>query len=347
MSVKEIVYNAGRTQSRVLVGETLSSLERYAPLERSFIISDHRVHSIYGKDFPARPSFILAEGEHNKNLSSVSRIYDWFIENGVDRSSFVIAVGGGIVCDVAGFAASTYMRGLPFGFVSTTLLSQVDASVGGKNGVNYSGYKNMVGTFTQPEFVICDRNMLASLSDAEYANGLAEILKHALIADSAMYEKIKANVDAVVRRDPEILHYLIYRSIEIKTAVVSEDEREKGIRKHLNFGHSLAHALEKSVTISHGKAVGLGIVFASQISARKGLITNEEAREIENLCKLLHIESKISVENDVIKEAIRKDKKKSDNAIHFVLLSAVGTAVVEKMTYDELEEYIDALCKYS
>jgi 3-dehydroquinate synthase len=344
--MQDLVYTTENHTSHVLIGESIQNLSKYAPLNRSVIITDHSVHSIYNNQFPDRPCFILGEGEHNKTLSSVSRIYDWFIGNEIDRSHFVIGIGGGIVCDVTGFAASTFMRGLPFGFVSTTLLSQVDASVGGKNGVNYSGYKNMVGTFNQPEFVICDRNMLASLSDAEYTNGLAEIFKHALISDRTMYDNIKANIAKLLNRDSEFLNYVITRSIEIKSDIVSKDEKEKGLRRLLNFGHTLAHAIEKTITISHGKAVGIGIIFASKVSAELELITQKEAEEIEFICNELQIVSEIKVDNSSIKEALHKDKKKSDNTIHYVLLRNIGDAFTEQISYEKLEDYIDALCKY-
>ncbi|MFW5807520.1 MAG: 3-dehydroquinate synthase, partial [Spirochaetota bacterium] len=325
-NVRKIEYTAGESHSRVLVGESIESLAKYAPLERSFLVSDHTVHSLYRDRFPDRPCHIMPEGEHNKTLSTVSHLFDWLIDNGADRSHYIVAVGGGIVCDVAGFAASTYMRGLSFGFVSTTLLSQVDASVGGKNGVNYSGYKNMIGTFNQPDFVLCDMEMLSTLPDSEYINGLAEVLKHALIADSGMFDVIRANAGKIRNRDRDILHYLICRSIEIKSSVVSRDERESGLRRILNFGHTLAHALEKSAAVSHGMAVGLGMIFAARVSARRGLISDDTAASIAALCVELGIQAQIQVENAAIKEALHKDKKKSDSDIHFILLDKIGSA---------------------
>lgn len=344
--MKEITYTTQNAESRVLVGGSFDKLNHYAPLGKCFLLSDHTVHSLYGEHFPDRPCFLLPAGEHNKTLTVVSRIYDWLIDNGVDRSHFIVAIGGGIVCDVAGFTASTYMRGLPFGFVSTTLLSQVDASVGGKNGVNYSGYKNMVGTFNQPDFVLCDTSLLKSLPDFEYVNGLAEIVKHALITDVPMYEKIQETVQEINNRDESILQYLIRRSVEIKSAIVTEDEREKGRRRLLNFGHTLAHALEKTTTISHGMAVGQGMIFALRISVMRGVLSQEDADAVESLLKKLGIETKIEVDIVQLKDAFRKDKKKSGSHIHFILLHGIGNAVSEMISYEELEEYIDALCRY-
>jgi 3-dehydroquinate synthase len=210
-------------------------------------------------------------------LETVTTIFNQLVDMEVDRSTLILGIGGGIVCDIAGFVASTYMRGTPFGFVSTTLLSQVDASVGGKNGVNFGGYKNMVGVFNQPEFVVCDMMLLKTLPFREIQCGFAEIIKHGAIADHRMLDFIENHRDAALDLESRIVEHLVYRSVEIKAGVVTRDEREKGERRKLNFGHTFGHAIEKLTGIPHGEAVGIGMVMAAALSVKKGLLSPVDA----------------------------------------------------------------------
>jgi len=185
--MKVVKITGAGADSTILIGEQLQNLRTYLPVETPIIITDTHVHKFWGAHFPPGPVITLATGEKNKSLDAVGAIYQKLLDLEADRSSFIVAIGGGIVCDIAGFAASTYMRGVRFGFVSSTLLSQVDASVGGKNGVNFGGYKNIVGVFNQPEFVICDLNLLKTRPQADVLSGLAEIVKNGAIADKALF----------------------------------------------------------------------------------------------------------------------------------------------------------------
>ncbi len=196
---------------------------------------------------------------------------NWWI-NEIDRTAFIVGIGGGIVCDITGFVASTYLRGVRFGFAATTLLAQVDASAGGKNGVNFSGYKNMVGMFNQPEFVICDPEVLQTLSERDRGCGLAEIVKHAAIADDGLFCYLEENVGEVLALSPPTVRRMVYDSVVIKSEIVNRDEKETGERRKLNFGHTFGHAVEKITGAPHGEAVSIGMMVAARLSARRGYL---------------------------------------------------------------------------
>ena len=216
-------------------------------------------------------------------MEVVDETLELFIELGADRSTFVLAVGGGIVTDVAGFAAATYMRGLSFGFVSTTLLGQVDASVGGKNGVNVDGYKNMAGTFKQPRFVICDPEMLRTLSDREFRAGLAEVVKAAVIADADLFTRIENVSFEALRTDTDLLTDAISAAVRVKADIVERDEHETGDRRKLNLGHTLAHAIEKcSNRMNHGEAVAVGTALIAAAAVKLGVLQPADRDRIVN-----------------------------------------------------------------
>jgi len=326
---------ASRT-STVLVGERLQQLPRYLPAGRTVIVSDENILRLYRKEFPAVPVLSIGTGEGAKTLDTVRGLYDSLVALEADRSTFLVGAGGGIVCDVTGFTAATFMRGLRFGFVATTLLAQVDASVGGKNGVNLGGYKNIVGSFSQPEFVLCDMQLLRSLPGCEVVNGMAEIVKHALIADAAMFAFIEANAQRALALDPAVIEKLVHGSVRIKAAVVGRDERETGERRMLNFGHTFGHGLEKVGRFSHGEAVSIGMALAAAISVRRGRLAAAAQERILRLLKQLHLPCAASIDLPYLADAIRKDKKRAGETIHYVLLDDIGKAAVEEIAIDEL-----------
>ena len=267
--MKIIEINSQTGLSKIAVGESLVNIGKYVNGTKTVIITDKNLNHFYNLQFPQWDTIVIGTGEKIKTLETVEYIYRNLVELEIDRSCFIVGVGGGIVCDITGFAASTYMRGLGFGFVSTSLLSQVDASVGGKNGVNFQGYKNMIGVFNQPEFVICDPVMLKTLPQEELLSGFAEIVKHAAIGNSDMFSFLENNFQKALDLDAQILGKLVYDSVKIKAAVVRRDEKEEGERRKLNFGHTLGHAIEKTIGIPHGEAVSIGIVFAADLSIKK------------------------------------------------------------------------------
>lgn len=335
--MKTIEIKGSGNNSTILIGEKLQNLEKYIPAGSMTVITDTNFWDIYHDKIPDCNVIKIGTGEKEKTLDTVCRIYEKLVEAEADRSSFLVGIGGGIVCDITGFVASTYMRGLKFGFVSSTLLSQVDASVGGKNGVNFKGYKNMVGVFNQPEFVICDIDLLKTLPPRELSNGFAEIVKHAAIADINYFNFIEENYSTALDLDKSILERLVYDSVVIKASVVNRDEKEKGERRKLNFGHTLGHAIEKTAGAHHGEAVSAGMVAAAALSVKKGLLPAKDAERIKRLLDKLQLPISITVPREALLNAMKKDKKREGNNIHFILLNGLGNAIVEKLSIKELE----------
>ena len=242
--MEKININLESRYSSVYIGETIRHIGKYAPLPNTVIITDTNLDYHYSQYFAPYRKIVISTGESIKNLATVEKIALELVEIGADRNTFILGVGGGIVSDIAGFAASVYMRGLKFGFVSTSLLSQVDASVGGKNGVNLQGLKNMLGLFNQPEFVICDHEMLSTLPDHEYINGIAELVKTACLDKKGLFEYVSNMRDKILARDTEAVHESVLRCVKFKASVVEEDEHESGIRRILNLGHTVGHGIK-------------------------------------------------------------------------------------------------------
>ncbi len=340
--MEPITINTESGLSRILIAERLENLERYIPGEKPIIITDVNVGKLYPLDAMASNVITIGAGEANKTLDTIQEIYAQLLSIQADRSAFVVGVGGGMVCDITGFAASTFMRGIRFGFVATTLLAQVDASVGGKNGVNFQGYKNMIGLFQQPEFVICDLELLKTLPPAEISCGLAEIVKHAAIADADLFTYLEKHAASILALDATAIQKLVRASVHIKSSIVSRDETEKGERRLLNFGHTFGHAIEKVNGVSHGEAVSMGMVMASALSVKKGLMSIQEDRRLRDLLKRLKLPSTFAASPHEILDAIAKDKKRAGDHIHFVLLNGLGKALVEPITIEELKETLNA-----
>ncbi len=327
--------------SLIHVGDSIARVETHIPDGITpVIITDENIHRLYGNRFPKGPVITIGTGEKIKTLATVEHILRELIKLGCDRSSFVLGIGGGIVCDIAGFAASIFLRGVRFGFVSTTLLSQVDASVGGKNGVNLDAFKNMVGVFNQPDFVICDIEMLSTLPEEEISNGLAEIVKHGLIKDIALLEFLEENQEKALALDEEVVFRLVADSVDIKSRVVEADEREAGERRKLNFGHTIGHAIEKLDQSGHGRAVAMGMVAASRFSQTKGYIQKADVKRISDLLQGLQLPVECALPADKIIDAASRDKKKQGQDLFFVFLEKIGQARVDKIGYSEMNGFI-------
>ena len=337
MFMETITINANSGPSRILIGERLANLQQYVPVAKPVIITDVNVGQLYPLDSIAGKVITIGTGEEIKTLDTVRDIYGQLISSGVDRSAFIVGIGGGIVCDITGFVASTFLRGVRFGFAATTLLAQVDASVGGKNGVNFKGYKNMVGLFHQPEFVLCDPEVLKTLPQKEISCGLAEIVKHAAIADADLFVYLEKHAETILALDRQAIEKLVRVSVRIKSAIVSRDETEKGERRLLNFGHTFGHALEKVTGAAHGEAVSVGMVIASALSVKKGLLSAEESQRLRALLKNLKLPTRPRAQSPKILDAITKDKKRAGDRIHFVLLNGIGNARVDQLTLEELK----------
>ena len=324
-------------RSAVFIGERMANLAQHLPPGRAVVITDANLLRLHREAFPPCPVLSIGCGESVKTLETVKSLYETLADLSVDRSTFILGVGGGVVCDVTGFVASTYLRGLRFGFVATTLLAQVDASVGGKNGVNLEGYKNLVGCFNQPEFVLCDLHLLDTLPESEVANGMAEIVKHALIADAGLFAFLEARTAEALALDPATIEKLIGDSVAIKAGVVARDEREAGERRKLNFGHTFGHALERVAGLSHGEAVSVGMAIAARLSVEMGRLPAAACERMLGLLRRLRLPVTAAADAGRVMDALRKDKKRKADRIHFVLLDDIGRAAVEEIEIRELE----------
>ena len=313
--------------------------EFVAPLAPTsvLVVTNEIVGPLYGRrvvtalETLARASMIeLPDGEHTKRWDSVATVLDALVARGADRRSLVVALGGGVIGDLAGFAASIYMRGIRFVQVPTTLLAQVDSSVGGKTGINHPSGKNLIGTFHQPGVVVADTDTLQSLPSRELAAGLAEILKHGLLADEAYFERVVADLPLLRGRDPAALAQAIERSCEIKAAVVGRDERESGERALLNLGHTFGHAIEALTGYGewlHGEAVGCGMVIAADLSRRLGLLDDRAVRSIEHAVALAGLPPRIEgLRADEAMSSMRGDKKAEAGAVRYIVLERIGRA---------------------
>lgn len=324
-----------KQRSEICVGSLADNLERLLPEGRVVVITDANIDRLYHPVVERFEHIIIGNGETNKTLQTVENIYRQLMDMGADRSTFLLGIGGGIVTDVTGFVAATYMRGLDFGFVSTTLLGAVDASVGGKNGVNVAQYKNMVGTFLQPRFVVADIAMLRTLPDREWRAGLAEVVKAAVIGDRELFELLEQSADTL-RNTPELLHDVVVRAIRLKADIVERDEREGGIRRVLNLGHTLGHAIEKATQrYNHGEAVAIGLSMIAEAAVRRGVMVAEDARRIDNLLERLGFVLRSDIATNELFREVRYDKKRQGDAIRVVLPETIGKCRIETMSLDD------------
>ncbi len=275
----------------------------------------------------------LPDGERTKSLKWVSAILDELVRRRCERKSVLLALGGGVIGDLAGFAASVYLRGIPFVQVPTTLVAQVDSSIGGKTGVNHPLGKNLIGSFYQPQLVLSDPGVLRTLSAREYRAGLAEVIKYGVIADAGFFAFLEDNMNRILDLDPAVVHRLILTSSAIKAAIVSEDEREGDRRRILNFGHTLGHALEtvtKYRRYKHGEAVAIGMVIAARLAAHLGLAEMHITGRIRGLVHKAGLPDRLPViSTPALLRAMRQDKKVQDQRIHFVLPERIGHVSVQ------------------
>lgn len=326
----------------IYIGQNiLKDLQQLFPLHtysKIVVISDQNVIAALGQKFRSNLNFkhehiIVPPGEKEKNIHTVIMIWQKLLEAGCDRKSLVINIGGGVISDMGGFAASTYMRGIDFINIPTTLLSQVDASVGGKTGIDFSEIKNLIGTFQQPKAVIIDIETLKTLPDRQFIEGFGEIIKHGLIRDKKYYQFVTSKKPKEFT-DKELIS-IIESSCEIKSDIVRNDEKENGARKLLNFGHTLGHAVETESLqtenpLFHGEAIALGMIAEAKISQLKNFITNKTVTEIIQNIKNAGLPVKIKINTENVLKIIESDKKKSFGKIKWTLLKETGKAVIDQ-----------------
>ena len=275
---------------------------------------------------------VVPDGEEHKDWRTLNRIFDALLEQRCARDTTLIALGGGVIGDLAGFAAAIYQRGVPFVQIPTTLLAQVDSSVGGKTAINHPLGKNMIGAFHQPQVVVADMETLETLPERELRSGLAEVIKHGLIRDAAFFAWIETHLDRLLARDPDALEHAVVRSIVIKAEIVGQDERERGLRALLNFGHTFGHAIETGLGYGawlHGEAVAAGMVMAADLSRQLGYLSEAESARIRSLFERAGLPTAVrGITPERMQQLMRLDKKAKGGRVHFVLLEGLGAALL-------------------
>lgn len=336
-------YKFQTQQTDYYLGADLQQLDQYVDKNRSILLLDENVDRHYGESLKGWRKLVIPDGEEHKSMEVVEQVINGLIELEADRKTMLIGIGGGMVTDLTGFAASIYMRGIPFGFVPSTLLAQVDASVGGKNGVSHGMHKNLLGTINQPKFILFDYTLPSTMPDEEWHNGFAEIIKYAAIQDAELFEYLEKNRELALARAVEVLQFLVERSVEIKTRIVLEDEFENGARRWLNFGHTLGHAVEKIENMAHGKAVAIGMVAAAKFSQKLKGLPAEATNRLVRLINDYHLPVTLSSDKEQVFNIFKLDKKREKDFIHFILLEEIGRAVTHPIPIGELKKLLDEL----
>lgn len=318
-----------------------SKLEKLIGKEQAVLITDEHVFQAHKKKLKGWNCISLKPGEEYKVQATVDSIIEQLIEFKADRSTWVIGIGGGVITDLTGYVAAIYMRGIKCGFVPTTVLAMVDASIGGKNGIDVGIYKNLAGTIRQPQFLLYDYSFLKSLPKQEWVNGFAEIIKHSCIKDARLFKELEAHKPTYYQRDRSALAKLIRRNAEIKSAVVQEDEFEKGERRLLNFGHTLGHAIENMYELSHGQAISIGMTAACRISEK--LAGFKESDRVIKVLDQYGLPTLANYDKQQAFEVLKMDKKREKKEMNYVLLEKIGKGVVQSIPMTELEQIINEI----
>lgn len=328
-----------------LIENTANIIKDICTFKNVVIITDDIVQDLYlqtvKNSFDSNInvfSYTVKNGEKAKSIENLSNIWSFLAENKITRSDLIIALGGGVVGDLTGFVASTYLRGIKYLQIPTTLLSQVDSSVGGKTAINIAHGKNLVGSFYQPIAVICDINTLSTLSDKIFADGMGEVIKYGCIYDKELFNLL----DDISNKS--VLEKVIARCIEIKSIVVSKDEFDTGLRMILNFGHTIGHAVEKYhnfSTYTHGQAVAIGMVHITKLSEKYGLTSKGVSEKIATLCKKHNLPILCEIDNNTLFDICCVDKKNLNQQINLILLKSIGECFIKKFTHDEFKKFLE------
>jgi len=325
------------TVSFVIDGK-FAGIDKMIDKANAFYITDENVYALHQKKFKGKKTIVIPAGEEHKQQATVDFIIEALVNFGANRQALLIGVGGGVVTDMVGYVAGVYMRGVAVGFVPTTILAMVDASIGGKNGIDLGLYKNMVGLIRQPSFLLYDLDFLKTLPKYQWENGFAEIIKHAAIKDATMMKALANHDLAFYQKDKKALALLIEKNVQIKVKVVQKDEFEKGDRKLLNFGHTLGHAIENQHGLLHGHAISIGMVYAAKISqVLEGF--NDTGLLVDTL-KKYGLPTNMHFDIDQAMQMMQKDKKKANAGMQYVLLKKIGKAVYQTVPMKSLEKLI-------
>lgn len=339
--MKKLQYKFSGKTTTYYFDADFKYLEKLVDPAQTVIITDDNIFKAHQKKFGGWNTIVIRAGEAFKVQATVDSVVEQLIEMGADRKTFLVGVGGGVVTDITGYVAAVYMRGISFGFVPSSILAMVDASIGGKNGIDVGMYKNLVGTIRQPDWLLYDTSLLKSLPRSEWVNGFAEIIKHAAIKDAALFRELEKNKLTTYQKDNAAMSKLIRKNVVIKSNVVQDDEFEKGDRKLLNFGHTLGHAIENLYELSHGQAISIGMVVAGMIS--------EQFTPFKDSGRLIEVLKKYglptSAEFDVkeVMAILRMDKKKEKESMNYILLNKIGQASVKVIPIVELDKLLQSI----
>jgi 3-dehydroquinate synthase len=361
--VADLIVDLGDRSYKIIIdsnilGQAGNLIKQVTSAEKVLLVSNPLVYSIYGymcisalqKSGFKVSLALMPDGEKYKNIDEAMKIVNQAVESGIERSSLCIALGGGVVGDLAGFAASIYQRGIDFIQIPTTLLAQVDSSVGGKVAINHPSGKNLLGSFQQPRLVIIDTDTLRTLNIKEFSSGLGEVVKYGIVYDHEFFSYLEAHAEELIELEETSLQKIIYRSCQIKSEIVAQDEKEEGLRAILNLGHTFGHAAEKLgdyKLFRHGEAVAMGITAACYLSHSIGLMTKEEIKRVESLFMKLQLKSQFPsyAPEDVI-SAMQADKKIKNGKINFVLPQGIGNYIItDDITHKQIENAILAAQK--
>lgn len=332
-------FTSGKTS--IYYNTSITAVNNIVDKNKAVWLVDENVYKHHLKKFKNRAVITVASGEKYKNQKTVNSIIKSLLQLGANKQTVLIGVGGGVVTDITGYVASIYMRGIDFGFIPTTILALVDASIGGKNGVDVGVYKNMIGTIRQPSFILQDYAFLKTLPLLEWQNGFAEIIKHACIQDADMFNNLCSHTIAYYKRNSTALAHLIATNTAIKLKIVQQDEFENNKRKWLNFGHTLGHAIENYKKISHGYAISIGMMYAAKISEE--LLHFKKAQAIKQLLMQYQLPYNISFNLNTVMPILQKDKKKQDDVVQYILLKDIGKPVIHPLGYNHLQSLLQQI----
>ena len=336
-------YSISFSQSTVqyLLNSSFNSVSELINPQETIIITDQNVNQAHSSKFSGFKAVIkIGIGEQHKTIDTIQKVIEQLLSHEAHRKSFILGVGGGLVTDVTGFIASTYMRGVRFGLAPTSLLGMVDAAIGGKNGVNFKQQKNLIGTINQPDFILFDNHFLDTLPIEEWSNGFSEIIKYACLFDERLFKELADNDINYYKQNNAALASLIGKCVDWKNKIVLADEHEEGRRKLLNFGHTAGHGFETIAKIPHGNAVGLGILVACKLSEHEGFDTNA-LEDLKTMLSSYKLPISIKCNVDDVMRTVTMDKKRNKEGIDFVLLEEIGRPVIKNTSLDTIKNAIE------
>jgi 3-dehydroquinate synthase len=339
--MRKVQFKFSKKTTAYYFDTDLAYLHKLVDQEQAVIVTDENIFREHRKKFGGWNTIVIKAGEEFKVQTTVDSVIGQLIGFGADRMTVLVGVGGGVVTDITGYVASIYMRGMPFGFVPSSLLAMVDASIGGKNGIDIGMYKNLAGTISQPDFLLFDTALLKTLPEKEWANGFAEIIKHACICDAAMFRELEKNNLRSYQQDKAALVRLIRRNVVIKSTVVQKDEFERGDRRLLNFGHTLGHAIENQYQLSHGQAISIGMAVACMISEELNDFT--ESNRVVSTLKKYGLPTQTAFDTKKVMKVLKMDKKKERDSMNYVLLKKIGQGVVKAVPIIQLEKLLQSI----